>query len=203
MSLSWMYCIPGNWRCIVSTYLTMLQTNIGGTNEMVVHQHEYYMQWKSAMLIHLLVHWDPDNSTSGIIGKQIVSENLLKMHAQDIHSRFLFKMSTQDVYSRCPLKVSTQDVYSRYKMLTINIGWLKPWAYYVMQKQCKQEHYTSVVKLKPSTLTSPFCHLSVPQQALCQCELLVLLMNNHRWNHSGSGGQLKFKETGPLLWKSS
>jgi len=74
------------------------------------------------MLIHLLVHWDPDNSTSGIIGKQLVSENLLKMHTQDVHSRCLLKMSTQDVYSRCPLKVSTQNVYSGYKMLTINIG---------------------------------------------------------------------------------
>ena len=67
-----------------------------------------------------------------------------------VYSKYLLKMSTQDVYTRCLLKIQN--------------------AYVVQQQQSKN------TTPKPP-IVSTFCHLSGPQQALCQCELLMLLMN--------------------------
>lgn len=65
MSLSWMYCIPGYWRCIVNIYLTMLQTNIGGINELIVHQHD--------QILHALKIGIADSYTCRFTGTQITA----------------------------------------------------------------------------------------------------------------------------------
>jgi len=65
MSLSWMYCIPGYRRCIVNIYLTMLQTNIGGINEMIVHQH--------GRILHALKIGIADSYTCWFTGTQITA----------------------------------------------------------------------------------------------------------------------------------
>ena len=97
--------------------------------------------------------------------------------------------------------MSTQDVYSIEYWMVKTLGIL-----------CNAEAVQAITQHLNHLLTSTFCHLSGPQQALYQCELLVLLINNYRWNRSlqipvkqqmngTSGGQLKLKEARLLVWK--